>query len=140
MESLQIAAEAAAGELLEPLSEHISGSGDYSSEALAAALHMTDRYSLDLRSIGGAANAGTALDTLLQPSCGAALAHLAAPVPHWMALRVVDGIVWHLDSLRTPVPMSMEECRHFLREHDQVLPSLQLPGRAGQTAVQDPMA
>ena len=122
LDALQIAAEAVSQELLRPLVEDISPNGHYSSETLAAALHFTGRWRLELSTIGGAAAASLGFDALQQPQCGGALVNVLSPCEHWTALRMVDGHVWHLDSLAQPVRLTREECVDFLRRHERVYP------------------
>jgi hypothetical protein len=85
-------------------------------------LEFTGRWRLELKTIGGAAAARLGFETLHQPQCAGALVNTLSPCEHWTALRVVDGHVWHLDSLSQPTRLTGEECRDFLLRHERVYP------------------
>lgn len=104
------------------LEDHVAADGWFSEEAMAAALAADARWSFDQTSVGLQALPG-ASGTFWEPDVVGALVHRPG---HWVALRVVGGAVWLLDSLR-PAPQPLggvcdQRLRDFLAANAAVYP------------------
>ena len=101
---------------IELRSNHEDASGWYSSEVLAMALSRTFQYELVVHPLQD--NPGE----LFAEQMIGALCHQDGPPKHWVALRVVAGQVWLLDSKKTPRALTRKQYEVIVAKHRKCFP------------------
>jgi hypothetical protein len=89
--------------------DHEGPGGWYSDQVLAMALQRTFKYVLILRPLFEDPH------SIYVDSCQGAVVNQQNR--HWVALRVVDGAVWLLDSMRTPRRLTHDEYVKFVTQY-----------------------
>ena len=97
-------------------SEHIGPSGWYSDEAIGKVLQIAGEHELLLDPL-------TAINADLVLSAGdISGAIVNKDNSHWVALRMVAGRLWLLDSLGEPKPLTAGDVARFLARHPSAFP------------------